>query len=184
MPNARGNGRVGCLTLLNARLYVERTAANGAPCFVVARLGTRSAVALEVGAKTAFCRRRRKRFKKRTYRRQFCGLVPRFDVKVESERRRALKKTNRSRSGGRKTVARQELCERRQLTIPIVLKLSLGSVGDAHVCRGVRRSLDVKRFKSEFVLMNRACEGDETRQTARDVGLNPIVWPKRYRRKP
>ena len=45
------------------------------------------------------------------------------------------------------------------------------------------RSLNVKRLKSKFVLMNRAYEGDETRQTARDVGLKPVVPPKRNRRK-
>ena len=32
--------------------------------------------------------------------------------------------------------------------------------------------------------MNRAYEGDETRQTARDVGLKPVVPPKRNRRNP
>ena len=31
--------------------------------------------------------------------------------------------------------------------------------------------------------MDRAYEGDETRQTARDVGLKPVVPPKRNRRK-
>lgn len=32
--------------------------------------------------------------------------------------------------------------------------------------------------------MDRAYEGDETRQTARDVGLKPVVPPKRNRRNP
>ena len=32
--------------------------------------------------------------------------------------------------------------------------------------------------------MDRAYEGDETRQTARDVGLKPVVPPKRNRREP
>ncbi|MBQ7111207.1 MAG: hypothetical protein IJO06_08295 [Thermoguttaceae bacterium] len=44
------------------------------------------------------------------------------------------------------------------------------------------RNLDVKRLKSKFILMDRAYEGDETRQTARDVGLKPVVPPKRNRR--
>ncbi|MBP3557243.1 MAG: transposase, partial [Thermoguttaceae bacterium] len=33
-------------------------------------------------------------------------------------------------------------------------------------------------------LMDRAYEGDATRQTARDVGLEPVVPPKRNRREP
>ena len=32
--------------------------------------------------------------------------------------------------------------------------------------------------------MDRAYEGDETRQTARDVGLKPVVPPNRNRREP
>ena len=32
--------------------------------------------------------------------------------------------------------------------------------------------------------MDRAYEGDETRRTARDVGLEPVVPPKRNRREP
>ena len=32
--------------------------------------------------------------------------------------------------------------------------------------------------------MDRAYEGDATRQTARDVGLEPVVPPKRNRREP
>ena len=32
--------------------------------------------------------------------------------------------------------------------------------------------------------MNRAYEGDKTRQTAREVGLKPVVSPKRNRRNP
>jgi len=46
------------------------------------------------------------------------------------------------------------------------------------------RNLNVKRLKSKSVLMERAYEGDETRQTARDVGLKPVVPPKHNRRKP
>ena len=46
------------------------------------------------------------------------------------------------------------------------------------------RNLNVKQLKSKFVLMDRAYEGDETRQTARDVGLKPVVPPKRNRREP
>ena len=39
------------------------------------------------------------------------------------------------------------------------------------------------RPKSKFVLMDRAYEGDVTRQTTRDVGLKPVVPPNRNRRK-
>ena len=46
------------------------------------------------------------------------------------------------------------------------------------------RNLNVKRLKSKFILMDRAYEGDETRQTAREVGLKPVVPPKRNRREP
>ncbi|MBQ8362816.1 MAG: transposase [Thermoguttaceae bacterium] len=34
------------------------------------------------------------------------------------------------------------------------------------------------------MLTDRAREGDDTRQTARDVGLKPVVPPKRNRREP
>ncbi|MBR2002754.1 MAG: IS5 family transposase, partial [Thermoguttaceae bacterium] len=68
-------------------------------------------------------------------------------------------------------------------TTPVALKLSPGNVGDAPVGREILRNLNVKRLKSKFVLMDRAYEGDETRQTARDVGLKPVVPPKRNRRK-
>ncbi|MBQ7111283.1 MAG: transposase [Thermoguttaceae bacterium] len=67
-------------------------------------------------------------------------------------------------------------------TLPVALKLSPGNVGDAPVGRKLIRSLDVKRLSSKFILMNRAYESDETRRTARDVGLKPVVPPKRNRR--
>ncbi|MBP3556349.1 MAG: IS5 family transposase, partial [Thermoguttaceae bacterium] len=68
-------------------------------------------------------------------------------------------------------------------TTPVALKLTPGNAGDAPVGREILRNLDVKRLKSKFVLMDRAYEGDETRQTARDVGLKPVVPSKRNRRK-
>lgn len=68
-------------------------------------------------------------------------------------------------------------------TISVVLKLLLGNVSDAPVGREILRNLDVRRLNSKFVLIDRAYEGDETRQTARDVGLKPVVPPKRNRRR-
>ena len=69
-------------------------------------------------------------------------------------------------------------------TTPVALKLTPGNVGDAPVGREILRNLNVKRLKSKFVLLDRAYEGDETRQTAREVGLKPVVPPKRNRREP
>ena len=66
-------------------------------------------------------------------------------------------------------------------TIPAALKLTPGNVGDEPVGRELLRSLDVKRFKPKFVLMDRANAGDETRRTARNVGLKPVVPSKRNR---
>ncbi len=34
-------------------------------------------------------------------------------------------------------------------------------------------------LSSEYVIMDKAYEGDETRQTVRDLGLTPVVPPKR-----
>ncbi|MBQ9798611.1 MAG: transposase [Thermoguttaceae bacterium] len=67
--------------------------------------------------------------------------------------------------------------------VPILLRLSLRHVSVAPVGRELLRNLNVKRFKLKFVLTDHAYEGDETRQTARDVGLKPVVPPKRNRRK-
>ena len=84
---------------------------------------------------------------------------------------------------GRKTTRDQRSCDRRRPTISVALKLAPGNVSDAPVGRKLLRNLDVKRLKSKFILMDRAYEGDETRQTAREVGLKPVVPPKRNRRK-
>ena len=56
--------------------------------------------------------------------------------------------------------------------------LSAGPAGDAPEGRKLLTSLSLS---SEYVIMDKACEGDETRQTVRDLGLTPVVPPKRNR---
>ena len=56
--------------------------------------------------------------------------------------------------------------------------MSAGPAGDAPEGRKLLTSLSLS---SEYVIMDKACEGDETRQTVRDLGLTPVVPPKRNR---
>lgn len=85
---------------------------------------------------------------------------------------------------GRQTTRDEGSRDRRGADNSSRAKTHAGNVGDAPVGREILRSIDIKRLKSKFVLMDRAYEGDETRQTARDVGLKPVVPPKRNRREP
>lgn len=116
--------------------------------------------------------------KRRIYRRRSFGVVVGLDVcKIESRRvAGALKK----RSVGARTVARPGFVRSSPERM-----LSLGDISRAPVGRKRRRNLDVKRFRFKLVLMELVCEGEESRSTARDVGLKPVVAPsKRNRRKP
>lgn len=56
--------------------------------------------------------------------------------------------------------------------------LSAGQAGDAPEGRKLLTSLSLS---SEYVIMDKAYEGDETRQTVRDLGLTPVVPPKSNR---
>jgi len=63
----------------------------------------------------------------------------------------------------------------------VSFSLSPGNAGDAPEGRAL-----LKRTKSvaTYVIMDRAYEGDETRQLVRDLGFIPVVPPKSNRREP
>ena len=70
---------------------------------------------------------------------------------------------------------------------PIKFSLSPGQDGDAPRGRELMASLDVDLCKSlgvKYVVMDKAYEGDETRQLALDLGLEPVVPPKANRKAP
>ena len=56
--------------------------------------------------------------------------------------------------------------------------MSAGQAGDAPEGRKLLTSLSLS---ADYVIMDKAYEGDETRQTVRDLGLTPVVPPKRNR---
>jgi transposase len=56
--------------------------------------------------------------------------------------------------------------------------LSAGQAGDAPEGRKLLTGLSLS---AEYVIMDKACEGDETRQTVCDLGLTPVVPPKSNR---
>lgn len=59
--------------------------------------------------------------------------------------------------------------------------LSPGNVHDAAPGRKLLRSTDLQ---ANFVIMDRAYEGDETRQLVMDFGMTPVVPPKTNRISP
>lgn len=59
--------------------------------------------------------------------------------------------------------------------------LSPGQAGDAPAGRALLRDTSVS---ARHVLMDRAYEGDETRQLVLDLGMTPVVPPKRNRLSP
>jgi transposase len=59
--------------------------------------------------------------------------------------------------------------------------LSPGSVHDAALGRELLKATDLQ---ASFVIMDRAYEGDETRQLVLDLGMTPVVPPKTNRISP
>lgn len=67
--------------------------------------------------------------------------------------------------------------------IAIAFKLSEGQAHDAQPGRDLLKGLQ-PCFQGSHVLMDRAYEGDETRQLAVDLGFQPVVPPKCNRLNP
>lgn len=63
----------------------------------------------------------------------------------------------------------------------VAFSLSPGQAGDAPEGRALLKTLDTKRFKGACVIMDKAYEGDETRQLVFDLGMTPVVPPKENR---
>ena len=63
----------------------------------------------------------------------------------------------------------------------VVFSLSPGQAGDAPEGRKLLKTLENKGFKGTQVIMDRAYEGDETRQLVFDLGMTPVVPPKSNR---
>ena len=59
--------------------------------------------------------------------------------------------------------------------------LSGGQAGDAPEGRKLLNSISLSTEATEYVIMDKAYEGDETRQTVCDLGLTPVVPPKSNR---
>jgi len=66
----------------------------------------------------------------------------------------------------------------------IAFSLSPGQAGDAPEGRNLLRSIENKALKGLKILMDKAYEGDETRQCVVDLGMEPIVPPKANRISP
>lgn len=64
----------------------------------------------------------------------------------------------------------------------ITFSLSPGNAGDAPEGRKLLKTLNGN--EAEYVIMDRAYEGDETRQLVLELGFEPIVPPKINRLKP
>ena len=65
----------------------------------------------------------------------------------------------------------------------VTFSLSAGQAHDAPEGRKLLRRLGHQRT-SPALVMDRACEGDETRQLALDLGFTPVVPPLKTRREP
>lgn len=63
----------------------------------------------------------------------------------------------------------------------VVFSLSPGQAGDAPEGRKLLESLENKGFEGVNVIMDKAYEGDETRQLVFDLGMTPVVPPKQNR---
>lgn len=64
----------------------------------------------------------------------------------------------------------------------ITFSLSPGNAGDAPEGRKLLKTL--KGNEAEYIIMDRAYEGDETRQLVLELGFEPVVPPKINRLKP
>jgi len=65
-----------------------------------------------------------------------------------------------------------------------VFSLSPGQAGDAPEGRKLLKTLENKGFSDTHVIMDKAYEGDETRQLVLDLGMIPVVPPKANRVSP
>lgn len=65
----------------------------------------------------------------------------------------------------------------------ITFSLSPGNVHDAPEGRALMKKIPEK-CKGGFLIMDKAYEGDETRQLALDLGFDPVVPPKANRLEP
>jgi len=63
----------------------------------------------------------------------------------------------------------------------VVFSLSPGQAGDAPEGRKLLKSLENKGYEGTHVIMDKAYEGDETRQLVFDLGMTPVVPPKENR---
>ena len=63
----------------------------------------------------------------------------------------------------------------------IAFSLSPGQAGDAPEGRKLLKTLEGKGFNGTCVIMDKAYEGDETRQLVFDLGMTPVVPPKENR---
>ena len=65
----------------------------------------------------------------------------------------------------------------------VILALPAGNCGDASEGRSLLRQLS-QMDRPVYLLMDRACEGDETRALAAELGYMPVVPPKSNRKNP
>lgn len=63
----------------------------------------------------------------------------------------------------------------------VTFSLSPGQAGDGPEGRKLLRTLENKGFDGVKVIMDKAYEGDETRQLVFDLGMAPVVPPKSNR---
>ena len=63
----------------------------------------------------------------------------------------------------------------------VVFSLSPGQAGDAPEGRKLLKNLENKGLEGIHVIMDKAYEGDETRQLVFDLGMTPVVPPKSNR---
>ena len=66
----------------------------------------------------------------------------------------------------------------------VTFSLSPGQFGDAPEGRALLQTLENCGWEGTSVIMEKAHEGDETRQLAFDLGMTPVVPPKRNRLTP
>jgi len=63
----------------------------------------------------------------------------------------------------------------------VAFSLSPGQAHDAGESRTLLRTLDNEKLKGVSVIMDKAYEGDETRQLVFELGMTPVVPPKENR---
>lgn len=66
----------------------------------------------------------------------------------------------------------------------VAFSLSPGQAGDAPEGRDLLRTLENCGWEDTSVIMDKAYEGDETRQLVLNLGMNPVVPPKVNRLSP